>query len=246
MGAGGIMVGKRSDRRVVDLGWRSNLTITPNTQPITLKDWEVLAILDGRKTQYRQPLAFQPELPAHWIPGPFDGGNLSSIYSPEGHSDSGSYCGLKSPFGRTGDRVWGKEPYWRDWRDPGVVIYDATPEYGKYRNTGEIVRSTAPDGHQPTREECRAAMLPKFWSKNAASRMPRWAARIVVEVVNVRAERLEKLTEADAGAEGFVAQYGLTACNEFALEWDRGRKEPSHRWGLKPWVYVLEFRRVEP
>ena len=95
--------------------------------------------------------------------------------------------------------------------------------------------------------------------------MPRWASRLTLEVVSVRVERLQDITEADAVAEGVdpgapwfppgqweppdedPRQVGYGR-GSFALQnyrnlWDHinGKRSP---WASNPWVWVITFRRV--
>lgn len=87
--------------------------------------------------------------------------------------------------------------------------------------------------------------------------MPRWASRILLEIVAVRVERLQDISEADALAEGIhagagefagcywcsPAMSGTTAKECYARLWD-GINPGS--WDANPFVWVLEFKRVMP
>lgn len=68
--------------------------------------------------------------------------------------------------------------------------------------------------------------------------MPRWASRIMLEIVAMRDERLQELTDDDATAEG------VTDREAFARLWDdiNGKRAP---WANNPVVWVVSFRRVE-
>jgi hypothetical protein len=87
--------------------------------------------------------------------------------------------------------------------------------------------------------------------------MPRWASRITLEITDVRAERLQKITEADAKAEGAepwefndlqpMTSGELGSTNPyrggFACLWDHINDEKAP-WFANPWVWVVSFRRL--
>ena len=98
--------------------------------------------------------------------------------------------------------------------------------------------------------------------------MPRAASRITLEIVSVRVERLQDISEEDAIAEGVYCEnvivssyYGHhevgeylyffhggpdegfeSAVDAYAALWDSINGEGS--WEKNPWVWVIEFRRI--
>ena len=87
--------------------------------------------------------------------------------------------------------------------------------------------------------------------------MPRWASRITLEITDVRVERVQDITEADALAEGFSdkaadANIAARVANdtparmEFALLWDKLNKKRGYGWETNPFVWVVSFKRVKP
>jgi hypothetical protein len=81
--------------------------------------------------------------------------------------------------------------------------------------------------------------------------MPRWASRITLEVAGVRVERLQEITPDDAIAEGvfgegrYNTQPGMPyPVATFAALWDsiNDKRAP---WASNPWVWVVEFRRID-
>jgi len=72
--------------------------------------------------------------------------------------------------------------------------------------------------------------------------MPRWASRITLEITSVRVERLQDISEADAIAEGVYTDPASPAYDAYAQLWDEINGPGS--WAANPWVWVLEFRRL--
>jgi hypothetical protein len=79
--------------------------------------------------------------------------------------------------------------------------------------------------------------------------MPRWASRITLEIVSVRVERLHEISEEDAIAEGFPNPEGMNRqYPDRARYWYKNLWESIHgigSWNANPWVWVVEFKRVE-
>ena len=88
--------------------------------------------------------------------------------------------------------------------------------------------------------------------------MQRWASRITLEVTNVRVERLQEISEADAIAEGCTQNHngyywggphgtcGLkqmaTAKQAYQDLWESINGLGS--WDENPWVWVVEFKHI--
>ena len=83
--------------------------------------------------------------------------------------------------------------------------------------------------------------------------MPREAARIFLEVKSVRVERLWKICERDARAEGVCPippnKYGQLSGTEhfyaFFRLWNSINAKRGYSWESNPWVWVYEFLRIK-
>jgi hypothetical protein len=92
------------------------------------------------------------------------------------------------------------------------------------------------------------------WGKGRPSIfLPKRASRIRLRVTEVRAQRLQWITDDDALAEGIEMVMESFAAgmpsghyrSEFALLWDRiNGKRPGASWSANPWVWVLKFERL--
>lgn len=130
------------------------------------------------------------------------------------------------PYGVPGDRIWVRET----WAEAGA----SAPDIKLYRaNYPEHVPSIYEN--VPPAEEIR-------WTPSI--HMPRTASRILLEITGVRVERLRSMSQDDARAEGVIAASGpMEAGLAFRELWDSIYGEES--WKANPWVWVIEFKRVE-
>lgn len=79
--------------------------------------------------------------------------------------------------------------------------------------------------------------------------MPRWASRITLEVIGVRVERLQEITEEEARKEGVEVTAGSIAMMgrwNFRKLWDSIYAKRDFGWDTNPCVFVVKFKRIEP
>lgn len=83
--------------------------------------------------------------------------------------------------------------------------------------------------------------------------MPRWASRLTLRVTNVRAERLQDISDADICAElgcpldypgPGPAPYQRNLRGAFAGLWDSINAKRGYTWTSNPWVWAITFERV--
>jgi hypothetical protein len=219
----------------------------PTTRPILFSGAMVRALLDGRKTQTRRVVKAPKGLsnPADFLCVRPGGVNWKDepvgpavAFGPR-DAVEWAYC----PYGTIGDRLWVRET----WAELALYSLDAegVQEYRTvYRADGEA------DG---------LALVGDRWRPSI--HMPRWASRITLEITGVRVERVADISEADAVAEGTpgYTEYdyipgeavmepirGVSAQEEYRTLWDSiNGKRPGCSWEANPWVWVLEFKRVE-
>lgn len=203
-------------------------------KPILFNGEMVRAILDGRKTQTRRVIKPQPPREAV-ICGPEWFTLTITLVGKDGeerpgnpvygfYSDDGEW-GIKCPY-QPGDILWVRET----WQKCGTTyIYRADKE-----NRGSAAYYN------------EYANLNKGWRPSI--HMPREAARLFLRVVNVRAERLQDITESDAKAEGCDANIpdGMpSAVAWFHEVWERLHANRGFGWNTNPWVWVYTFEVIE-
>ncbi|HDH1862996.1 TPA: morphogenetic protein [Klebsiella quasipneumoniae subsp. similipneumoniae] len=209
----------------------------------------VRAILDGRKTQTRRIMAPQPadDIERCIFPNPEEIGWKSSLRHKHG-STTAHFC----HYGKPGDRIWVRETFQGPLFDYDLMdsyCKDPTPfekpEFCVYKADGV----PAPEFYDAD-DELHCCWRPSI-------HMPRWASRILLEITDVRVERLNSIHDVDAMREGIQ---NLTTCSHadfgipgvvnaqhpvraFQLLWESIYGADS--WRANPWVWVIEFKRVE-
>ncbi|AXO73639.1 MULTISPECIES: hypothetical protein [Klebsiella pneumoniae complex] len=203
----------------------------------------VRALLSGRKTQTRRIIKPQPEatlsgsLSGKWLSRPLNGLLLPKI------EDIAIHC----PFGSVGDRIWVREAFRVHSRatDVATLVYKASERNSWTEQTRRVPVAV-----------CNKPATPEKWTPSL--HMPRWASRILLEITNVRVERLNAISEEDARAEGII-DGGCLNCGEpepcgcanpepdatdaFAYLWQSVYGQES--WNANPWVWVISFERIE-
>ncbi|HBU2832626.1 hypothetical protein [Klebsiella variicola] len=222
----------------------------------------VRAILDGRKTQTRRPIQWKQTRFTEI--GERDDGSIWPWSEDAEHAcDFWHPC----PFGAVGDRIWVRETWGvasHAFSDDGLMI-DWVPDrpataihempFGNGYYSGYAIYAADGDftwGDDDGYEDGRSCWKPSI-------HMPRAASRILLEITDVRVERLNAISEEDATAEGVPPAGGLlpdypgtfltpkgdfaTAKVAFQRLWESIYGEES--WKANGWVWVISFKRVE-
>lgn len=199
-------------------------------RPILFSAPMVRAILDGRKTQTRRVVKPEPAYVGDHL-----GGKSKMIAwksAADGVTWNKGFSPIQCPYGEPGDRLWVREAHMRlDNRDGGRII--------RYRaNPGDKIIHSG-NGDDDWRGDNK-------WTPSI--HMRREYSRITLEVVDVRVERLQEISEQDAGDEGW---YGSVqdAFMEHPLDWFRALWDSINaargfEWDKNPWVWVVEFKRI--
>jgi hypothetical protein len=145
---------------------------------------------------------------------------------------------VKCPYGGYGDLLWVKENLYRNpyFNEAGYVS----------DNSAVMVNGTIGD------------MLKWRWKRDLlpAMFMPKEASRILLEITELRAERLQSITEEDALAEGcrnqvlsnFAPNFDIAivpASKKFAKLWDSLNAKRGYPFSLNPWVWPIGFKRLK-
>jgi len=186
---------------------------------ILFKPWKIKAIADNPDREWQTRRVIKPQPPVERLP------DFHGSFSVSGHDYKPRY--------QVGEVVYIKEACsvyegLCDWR----VIYNDNQEaivYPPERFISEhLIDSTC---------------------EYTARTTPAWTARYFIRIKDVRAERLQSITEEDAIAEGVTRppNYSLTPyyIEWFRWLWNRINKLPFD-WQSNPWVWVYTFEQEKP
>ena len=125
------------------------------------------------------------------------------------------------PYGQPGDRLWVRET-WQICDTCGVINYAADQQ-----------------------KHCTGcdALLGKW---KPSIHIPCLYSRITLEIVSVRVERVQDISEEDAKAEGMHTPEiaGVTHKDLFHVLWDSINAKRGYGWSQNPWVWQIGFKRV--
>lgn len=246
----------------------------PRERPILFNGPMVRAILEGRKTVTRR-LVTGGQIPTLDASTAEDGLRWSAIgqrhprygYCVFGETEEAcaQELGLHGvcPYGKPGDRLWVRETFALLGNEDGVCIdWNDRIIKGDEREAARIYRASCGVGdyglwHIPDtadwKPDTEGVLYEGAWRPSI--HMPRWASRILLEITDVRVERLQDITYEGAVAEGVYRDTSRvwTATDEGGACYKY--PEPAFRdlwistggdWDANPWVWVVEFKRVTP
>lgn len=209
--------------------------IAVKERPVLFSGPMIRAILEGRKTVTRRVIN-------HPIPDGIAGlkctGDKWQFHHNAAYSDRFpdgllEIVNIKCPYGVKGDRLWVREA----WYQGQTKIW--------YKADIDDLSQCGITGWKPS------------------IFMPRASSRITLEVVSVRVERLQDITEEDAIAEGVERHKTGWKCYDYCPDHDRGydtrtsatasfmslwnsiNRDRGYSWDINPYVWRVEFRRVE-
>lgn len=191
-------------------------------RPILFNGDSVRAILRGQKTQTRRVVKPQPHAGVRLDPT-----------IPSGLTD-GHGREIRLRYGTPGDNLWVRETWaMRSDAEPGS---EKAKHHLHYKADGDELSGEWHDYHPGWR--------PSIF-------MPRWASRVLLEITEVRLERVQAISEEDAIAEGApkmhldgLGQTWATHKRGFESVWDSINAKHGFGWEENPWVWVIKFEQL--
>lgn len=137
---------------------------------------------------------------------------------------TGNTCFIKPRY-QVGDIVYIKEAYWQD--SEGDIYYKAD----WIDRNGIVI--------QPRNGRWRSPMF-----------LPERFARYFIKILDVRPERLNDITEADAIAEGMTGELyhkttdSFLTCARDVFQWYWDSINLKHPWAKNEWVWAYQFEEI--
>lgn len=195
-------------------------------RPILFSAPMIRALLDGKKTQTRRVAKFIEPIEGGRFHIRAHGGGSYGVAEADVARVAADYA----PY-EIGDLLWVRETWWHG-------SFDFTPDQYKGVAPEPALFFRATDGHRP------------IFDWKPSIHMPRWASRLTLTVKDVRVQKLRRIGEADALAEGVEDELRdnngnvcwTPATMFFENLWDTiNGNRPGCAWDDNPWVVALTF-----
>lgn len=220
-------------------------------RPILFSAPMIRALLEGRKTQTRRILSPRNVSVMGQMWGrnsPWSGLRFAEAESrgdtlavPFWHPNDPPVptedCGVYRlyPIWQPGDRLWVREAF--------AIVGSVDPGWTLYRANGYEAECARHGFDKPYPDESLASWRPSI-------HMPRWASRLTLLVTDVRVQRLQEISSADAIAEGCppYANSATIDCDtsnprdDFKRLWNSIHGPDA--WDANPWVAAISFRTI--
>ena len=249
-------------------------------RPIIFSGEMVKAILDGKKTMTRRAVKTQPRDECTEIATSACFGHVEYRSTSEDRQTQSILAKIKCPYGKIGDRLWVREAYTvTGWNcdDGSVYIKYLADGHEQYfdNETDEmecaidsLVASVCKELDKRKvpmlNDEAYDCSLDENKPRNRSPMfMPRFASRLLLEITDIRVERLNDISEADCEKEGFrfypLSRICFKPCSTkhpsghgsnnyksiFGEYWDTLNAKKGYQWSSNPWVWVVEFKVIE-
>lgn len=223
-------------------------------RPILFSGDMVRAILEGRKTQTRRICKDQTAKSYKWVEN-------CGLYpkSDKTYTDWAKDCGLsfllptRCPYGKVGDSLWVRETFRYAIFGLGCGGKAAGVEY---KIDGRI--KFLAKAQKYARQKNNKDKMRQHARWRSSRFMPKWAARIWLEITGIGVERVQEITDRDACMEGVDRKllpydaadpekaylYDGTTIKLFRELWDFLNAKRGFGWESNPWVWVIEFKKV--
>lgn len=235
--------------------------------PLLMKDFLVVLALENVKTETRRLQGLE------WLnEHPYYKNRINKVecrkglwhFWEEGHGSSAlPVFTAKCPYGLAGDRLWIRET----WRvNKSYDVLKASLVYVAMGGDVAYCIDYAADPRKDATEIWGGKWRPSIF-------MPKWACRLKLEIIEIRAERLQHLTMEGAYAEGTPVTWGdwrgkapawavksigpkhgspgthiwdnRTTIKNFSLLWDSINAKNGNGWDSNPWVWVITFKKTK-
>jgi hypothetical protein len=238
------------DTPILDKG----VTDLSTFKPILFSTPMVRAILEDRKTMTRRVMNPQPPEGAAYL----ELSNDMAISKIDLNGDE--YCedgeGLYACFEydgwpefpvrkakyQAGDILWVRETWYYESHMEDLTAGEPDLPSGRYQHR-YIFKASIPD------YPVNVGVGQHGWRPSIF--MPREAARVFLQVTDVRVERVRDILCGDMRAEGCIpdkvtgGQWQQWQDDYFKPLWDKLNEKRGYGWDINPWVWVYRFERVD-
>lgn len=216
----------------------STVASAVKSYPIPMHARSVVGILEGRKTQTRRIITRALKHPS-WTGWMMTFAKDGAIECGPDYPDDDSYF-VRCRYGKPGDHLWVRESWRTVERESDMV---AGVLFKADNSFHPIEKSQA-----AADKWMEAYNNGKHGTKWRSGRfMPRWASRLMLEITDIRVERVQDISEQDCKSEGVTNPMMEINSNFFLRDafcelWDD--TNGTGAWFRNDFCWVISFRRI--
>lgn len=205
--------------------------------PIIFNSDSIKAILDGRKTQTRIVLKPQPEKGYH-------AGLGCEVFYYKGlqmrpYADDYFEAWYSLAPYKVGDLLWVRESFCID-----SLHINNFSLWGHYSSDGKEF-----DCRLNIEEQQKFSKWKKQFGNKPSIFMFKSLARLWLEIISIRVEQIQSISNKDCVAEGIKHCTDLNKTTSdyfrFTVRWDSNNAKRGFGWNKNPYCWVIEFKRIE-
>jgi len=219
-------------------------------RPIIFNAEMVKAILDGRKMKTRRIIKPQP--PKTHTTGWWSGPNTFSFQNIDQDNPFENVIDFQCPYGKVGDRLWVQHPFkmvdlegedkeafafTRARPIAAHYLWDDTETCAYVDEDGKLIIDS---GGSPNEKDFK-------WNSFPAKNLPRAASPAVLEITDIRVERVQDISKKDMQNEGIRYSHTVPYVRDNIKEqWIKVWNSiyGPDAWDRNDWVWVIGFRKV--
>ena len=213
-------------------------------RPILMNQFSVKATLEDRKTMTRRVIKLKQFQASDTKGYDYTFRDKRMLWNDYTEND---FIEKLSPYGKIGDRLWVRETHYRF----GKWIKNGISKTGRQKWKFNALTKDIKFYDNPPLMIRKNKFRKNGWYKRPSIFMLRKYARLILEITDIRVERVQDIWYGDVLKEGIKERksnegyYLGPELHDFVILWDSINKKRGYGWKVDPWVWVIGYKKLD-